>query len=178
MHVWPVFPPPPMPLKRVRSLQYRWLHFLQPDIITSCFPAPASSCLSSCSLAASSTLAEAIEMTAFPERQEEGTGQGHGWEEVGETGLLTLWSSDLLVSWSLYLLTFLSLDILISWSPDLLISLPFEILISWSPDLLTSWSLDLIRIVSLYFLSPDILISRSPGHMSSWYFDLLTSWYS
>ena len=50
-----------MPLKRIRSLQYRWLHFLQPDIILTVF--------SSCSLAATSSLGEAIEMTAFPELQ-------------------------------------------------------------------------------------------------------------
>ena len=55
----------PMPLKRIRSLQLRWLHFLQPDIIPSMF--------SSCSLAATSNLGEAIEMiNLVEERQEEG----------------------------------------------------------------------------------------------------------
>ena len=65
----------PMPLKRIRSLQLRWLHFLQPDIIPSMF--------SSCSLAATSNLGEAIEMiNLVEERQEEGTGAGHNWVEV------------------------------------------------------------------------------------------------
>ena len=64
-----------MPLKRIRSLQLRWLHFLQPDIIPSMF--------SSCSLAATSSLGEAIEMINLVEtRQEEGTGAGHNWVEV------------------------------------------------------------------------------------------------
>ena len=65
----------PMPLKRIRSLQLRWLHFLQPDIIPSMF--------SSCSLVATSSLGEAIEMINLVEtRQEEGTGAGHNWVEV------------------------------------------------------------------------------------------------
>ena len=65
----------PMPLKRIRSLQLRWLHFLQPDIIPSMF--------SSCSLVATSSLGEAIEMINLVEtRQEEGTGAGHNWDEV------------------------------------------------------------------------------------------------
>ena len=65
----------PMPLKRIRSLQLRWLHFLQPDIIPSMF--------SSCSLAATSSMGEAIEMINFVDmRHEEGTGAGHNWVEV------------------------------------------------------------------------------------------------
>ena len=65
----------PMPLKRIRSLQLRWLHFLQPDIIPSMF--------SSCSLAATSSMGEAIEMMNFVDmRHEEGTGAGHNWVEV------------------------------------------------------------------------------------------------
>ena len=65
----------PMPLKRIRSLQLQWLHFLQPDIIPSMF--------SSCSLVATSSLGEAIEMINLVEtRQEEGTGAGHNWDEV------------------------------------------------------------------------------------------------
>jgi len=44
----------------------------------------SSSSISSCSLAATSSLGEAIEMTAFPElRPEDGTGAGHTWIEVG-----------------------------------------------------------------------------------------------
>ena len=67
----------PMPLKRIRSLQLRWLHFLQPDIIPSMF--------SSCSLAATSSLGEAIEMINLVEtRQEEGTGAGHNFVEVSQ----------------------------------------------------------------------------------------------
>jgi hypothetical protein len=64
-----------MPLRRIRSLQYRWLHFLQRDTIITVF--------SSSSLAATSSLGEAIEMKALVEPQaEDGTGAGHDWLEV------------------------------------------------------------------------------------------------
>ena len=66
-----------MPLKRVHSLTYRWLHVLQPDIIFTVF--------SSCSEATSS-IAEAIELQPLfsGERCEGGgAGAGHCWQEVG-----------------------------------------------------------------------------------------------
>ena len=67
-----------MPLKRIRSLTYRWLHVLQPDIIYNMF--------SSVSGSGTTSLCEAIEMQpmvpvfADPEL---GTGQGHEWVEIG-----------------------------------------------------------------------------------------------
>lgn len=66
-----------MPLKRVHSLTYRWLHVLQPDLIFTVF--------SSCSEATSS-IAEAIELQPLfsGERCEGGgAGAGHCWQEVG-----------------------------------------------------------------------------------------------
>ena len=73
-----------MPLKRIRSLSYRWLHFLQPDLILTVF-----SC-SSPALATGDT--ESIELTSFLGGLDSGilavlagggTGAGHSWAEVG-----------------------------------------------------------------------------------------------
>ena len=68
-----------MPLKRIRSLTYRWLHVLQPDIIHNMF--------SSVSGSGTTSLCEAIEMhPIFPssvEMEAAGSGQGHEWLEIG-----------------------------------------------------------------------------------------------
>ena len=67
-----------MPLKRIRSLTYRWLHVLQPDIISNMF--------SSVSADSASLYAEAIEMQPlFPASSspELGSGSGHKWSEAG-----------------------------------------------------------------------------------------------
>ena len=64
-----------MPLKRIRSLTYRWLHVLQPDIIFTMF--------SSVSGSGTTSLCEAIEMQPlFVPPGEVGGGEGHEWEEV------------------------------------------------------------------------------------------------
>lgn len=66
-----------MPLKRIRSLTYRWLHVLQPDIITNMF--------SSASAESASLCAEAIEMQPLflvSSDPEVGSGSGHEWSEV------------------------------------------------------------------------------------------------
>ena len=62
-----------MPLKRIRSLTYRWLHVLQPDIITNMF--------SSASVESASLCAEAIEMQPLF-GGEVGSGEGHEWREI------------------------------------------------------------------------------------------------
>ena len=68
-----------MPLKRIRSLTYRWLHVLQPDIIHNMF--------SSVSGSGDTGICEAIEMhPIFPssvEVEAAGSGQGHEWLEIG-----------------------------------------------------------------------------------------------
>ena len=68
-----------MPLKRIRSLTYRWLHVLQPDIVTNMF--------SSVSGSGTTSLCEAIEMQPlFPAVPAadlgSGTGSGHEWAAV------------------------------------------------------------------------------------------------
>jgi len=66
-----------MPLKRIRSLTYRWLHVLQPDIIFNMF--------SSVSGSGTTSLCEAIEMQPLflpPGLAEVGGGVGHSWEEI------------------------------------------------------------------------------------------------
>ena len=63
----------PMPLKRIRSLTYRWLHVLQPDIIFTMF--------SSTSGSGTTSLAEAIEMQPLF-GGEVGSGEGHEWREI------------------------------------------------------------------------------------------------
>ena len=64
-----------MPLKRIRSLTYRWLHVLQPDIICNMFS----------SVSGTTSLCEAIELQPMFHAVEEelGSGQGHEWSEIG-----------------------------------------------------------------------------------------------
>ena len=68
----------PMPLKRIHSLTYRWLHVLQPEIIFNMF--------SSVSGSGTTSLCEAIEMQPLfigPGADgEAGSGLGHDWGEI------------------------------------------------------------------------------------------------
>ena len=69
---------PLMPLKRIHSLTFRWLHVLQPEIIFNMF--------SSVSGSGTTSLCEAIEMQPLflppGDGEVAGSGQGHAWAEI------------------------------------------------------------------------------------------------
>ena len=65
-----------MPLKRIRSLTYRWLHVLQPELISNMFSSGSGT----------TSLCEAIEMQPLVMVRTVEAGQqgsGHQWSEVG-----------------------------------------------------------------------------------------------